>query len=99
MKVFYSNRYDTLRDYEQGVPFFEEIFSDKTWNEYRECWLQLAEEGVESIKCKTRDAILSIPTTLNVEILRVGQAVVGSRKGKIIVTPCPMDIFMMLETG
>ena len=100
MKVYYSNRYDTLLEHAPGLHFFEDLFPNKTWNEYPECWRQLIQNGeVETIKCKTRDAILSIPASADVYLVRVGQAVVGSRKGEIIETPCPMDVFLMLETS
>jgi hypothetical protein len=99
MNVFYSNKFDTLRDYEPGVLFFEDMFSNKTWDEYPQCWRMLAGDGVDKIKCKTRDAILTIPADLEVKIQRVGQSIRNSNKGEIIVTPCPIEVFMMLEMG
>lgn len=99
MKVLYSNLFTTLQKYEPHVLFFEDVFVNNVWDQYQDCWKQLADRGIEIIKCKTRDAILSIPETMPHTLYRVGQSVRTSNHGDIIVIEVPSVAFMALEMG
>lgn len=94
MNIYIGKKLDEIKSVvPQGTLVFEERFKKFTYMEYDECWKGM--EGVHTIICKTRDAVLAAPAHANV--IRVGRSIRISDKGQIIETSMTLENFKLLE--